>query len=248
MLEGRVVIVTGAARGIGQAYAQRFAGMGAKIVATDVSPCDETLAAIKSAGGDGIAVKVDVVDMGSVTAMAEKTVAAYGRIDGLVNNAALYGALRGGKFDAIEESQWDAAMAVNVKGIWNCCKAVVPAMRQSGGGSIINIASLAATYGMPFALHYTTSKAGVIGFTRALARELGELGITVNAVTPGMTQSETQVQSSSANYLATRVAGRAIERVQVPDDLVGAVMFLSSAASDFMTGQTVNVDGGRAMH
>jgi 3-oxoacyl-[acyl-carrier protein] reductase len=102
--------------------------------------------------------------------------------------------------------------------------------------------------GTPNRLHYTTSKAGVIGFTRALAREIGELGITVNAVTPGMTQSETQVQSSSANYLATRVAGRAIERVQVPDDLVGAVMFLSSAASDFMTGQTVNVDGGRAMH
>src|SRR6476660_9450706 len=113
---------------------------------------------------------------------------------------------------------------------------------------LVNNSSSLVWEGTPNRLHYTTSKAGVIGFTRALAREVGEFGINVNAVTPGMTQSETQVQSSSANYLATRVAGRAIERVQVPDDLVGAVMFLSSAASDFMTGQTVNVDGGRAMH
>jgi 3-oxoacyl-[acyl-carrier protein] reductase len=115
-------------------------------------------------------------------------------------------------------------------------------------GKIVNISSSRVWEGTPNRLHYTTSKAGVIGFTRALAREVGEFGITVNAVTPGMTQSETQVASSSGNYLAARVAGRAIERVQVPADLVGAVMFLSSPASDFMTGQTINVDGGKVMH
>jgi 3-oxoacyl-[acyl-carrier protein] reductase len=148
----------------------------------------------------------------------------------------------------IPVEEWDRVMAVNLRGMFLSCRAVFPAMKAQGRGKIVNISSSRVWEGTPNRLHYTTSKAGVIGFTRALARELGELGITVNAVTPGMTQSETQVQSSSANYLATRVAGRAIERVQVPDDLVGAVMFLSSAASDFMTGQTVNVDGGRAMH
>jgi 3-oxoacyl-[acyl-carrier protein] reductase len=137
---------------------------------------------------------------------------------------------------------------VNLRGMFLSCRAVFPAMKAQGQGKIVNISSSRVWEGTPNRLHYTTSKAGVIGFTRALAREVGEFGVTVNAVTPGMTQSETQVQSSSGNYLATRVAGRAIERVQVPADLVGAVMFLSSAASDFMTGQTINVDGGKAMH
>jgi 3-oxoacyl-[acyl-carrier protein] reductase len=250
MLEGRVVIVTGAARGIGQAYAQRFAGMGAKIVATDVSPCDETLAAIKSAGGDGIAVKVDVVDMASVTAMAEKTVAAYGRIDGLVNNAALYGALRGGKFDAIEESQWDAAMAVNVKGIWNCCKAVVDPMRAAGGGSIVNIASLAATYGMPYALHYTTSKAAVIGLTRGLSRELGRDNIRVNSVAPSAVITEGTREFFGAKHdkaLETVRDNQSIKRTLDPNDLVGTVAWLLSDMSGFVTGQTISVDGGTVL-
>jgi 3-oxoacyl-[acyl-carrier protein] reductase len=129
-----------------------------------------------------------------------------------------------------------------------CCRAVFPAMRTKGRGKVVNISSSRVWDGTPNRLHYTTSKAGVIGFTRALAREVAECGITVNAVTPGMTLSDTQVASSSANYLSTRVAGRAIERAQVPEDLVGAVMFLASPASDFMTGQTINVDGGKAMH
>jgi 3-oxoacyl-[acyl-carrier protein] reductase len=148
----------------------------------------------------------------------------------------------------IPVEEWDRVMAVNLRGMFLSCRAVFPAMRAKRYGKIVNISSSRVWEGNPNRLHYTTSKAGVIGFTRALAREVGEFGITVNAVTPGMTQSETQVASSSGNYLAARVAGRAIERVQVPDDLVGAVMFLSAAASDFMTGQTINVDGGKAMH
>src|SRR5215208_3790667 len=122
--------------------------------------------------------------------LARTAIDAFGRIDALVNNAALYGSLKGGRFDAISESDWDAAMAVNVKGIWNCCKAVVPALRQAGGGSIVNIASLAATYGMPFALHYTTSKAAVIGLTRGLAREVGRDRIRVNALAPSAVITE----------------------------------------------------------
>jgi 3-oxoacyl-[acyl-carrier protein] reductase len=251
MLDGRVVIITGAARGIGQAYAIRFAGMGAKVVATDVSPCDETMAAIRSAGGEAIALKVDVTDMKSVTAMAEKTVAAYGRIDGLVNNAALYGALRGGKFDAIEEAQWDAAMAVNVKGIWNCCKAVVGPMRAARGGSIVNIASLAATFGMPYALHYTTSKAAVIGLTRGLARELGRDNIRVNSVAPSAVITEGTREFFGAKYdraLDTVRLNQCIQRTLDPNDLVGTVAWLLSDASGFVTGQTISVDGGTVLH
>jgi NAD(P)-dependent dehydrogenase (short-subunit alcohol dehydrogenase family) len=250
MLEGRVVVVTGAARGIGQTYSVGFAEMGAKIVATDISPCDETLAAIKSSGGDAISLKVDVTDMGSVAAMAEKTVATFGRIDGLVNNAALYGALRGGKFDAIDEAQWDAAMAVNVKGIWNCCKAVVGPMRARGAGSIVNIASLAATFGMPYALHYTTSKAAVIGLTRGLARELGRDNIRVNSVAPSAVITEGTREFFGAKYdkaLDTVKQNQCIQRTLDPTDLVGTVAWLLSDMSGFVTGQTISVDGGTVL-
>src|SRR6204780_3947305 len=139
-------------------------------------------------------------------------------------------------------------MAVNLLGMFPCRRAVVPAMQAQKRGKIVNISSSRVWEGAPNRLHYTTSKAGVIGFTPALAREVGEFGIKVNAIPPGMTQSETQVATSSGNYLAPRIAGRAIERVQLPADLVGAVMFLSSPASDFMTGQTIDVDGGKSMH
>ena len=158
---GKTIAITGAARGLGQEFARHLAGLGANIVASDVNDCAQTLDLIAGAGGNGIAVVLDVTDAGSALAMVEAGRAAFGRLDGLINNAALYGALRGGRFDAIAEADWDAAMAVNVKGIWNCCKAAVPAMRQAGGGSIINISSLAATYGMPFGLHYTVSKAEI---------------------------------------------------------------------------------------
>jgi 3-oxoacyl-[acyl-carrier protein] reductase len=139
-------------------------------------------------------------------------------------------------------------MAVNLRGMFLACRAVFPAMRERGRGKIVNISSSRVWEGVPNRLHYTTSKAGVIGFTRALAREVGEFGITVNAVTPGLTLSDTQVSSSSSNHLAVRSQGRALDRAEIPDDLVGAVMFLSCTASDFMTGQTINVDGGKAMH
>ena len=205
-------------------------------------------AALSKAGLQAFGLGVDISDEASVGAAVAAVLDRHGKIDVLINNASLMSTLPRRSFMEIPIEEWDRVMAVNLRGMFLCCRAAFPAMKAQGRGKIVNISSWRVWEGTPNRLHYTTSKAGVIGFTRALAREVGEFGITVNAVTPGMTQSETQVASSSGNYLATRIAGRAIERVQVPADLVGAVMFLSSPASDFMTGQTINVDGGKSMH
>ena len=247
-LTGRTVIITGGGKGIGKVYSQEFAKAGARVVAADIdgAAAKSVAEALAAQGFETVGLATDIASEESTKAMAQAALERFGAIDVLINNASLMSVLPRRSWLEIPVDEWDRVMAVNLRGM--SCRAVFPAMKAQGRGKIVNISSSRVWEGTPNRLHYTTSKAGVIGFTRALAREVGELGITVNAVTPGMTQSETQVQSSSANYLATRVAGRAIERVQVPDDLVGAVMFLSSAASDFMTGQTVNVDGGRAMH
>jgi p-cumic alcohol dehydrogenase len=256
----KVVAITGAARGLGQEFACGLAAAGARIVAGDINDCADTLDLVKKLGQEAIGVKLDVTDSGSAHAMIEAGLQAFGRIDALINNAALYGALHGGRFDAIDEAEWDAAMAVNVKGIWNCCKAAVPAMRQSirqgaggdgaGGGSIVNIASLAATYGMPFGLHYTASKAAVIGLTRGLARELGRDRIRVNALAPSavITDGTREFFGEKLDRaLDTIKSGQTIQRNLMPADLVGTVLWLVSDASGFVTGQTIAVDGGTVM-
>jgi 3-oxoacyl-[acyl-carrier protein] reductase len=246
----KVVIVTGAARGIGQRFAQSLAAAGARVAAADINDCSETLGLIKGQNGQAIGVGLDVRSAQSAFDMVDAATRAFGRIDALINNAALYGALRGGRFDAIEEADWDAAMAVNVKGIWHCCKAVVPAMRQAGGGSIINLASLAATYGMPFALHYTTSKAAVIGLTRGLARELGRDNVRVNALAPSAVLTDGTREffgDKAGRALDVIKAGQSIQQNLSPTDLVGAVIWLISDASRFVTGQTIAIDGGTVM-
>lgn len=251
MIRDKVIVITGAARGIGQEYAKSFGAAGARIVAADVHDCSGTVDLVKQAGGDAVAVHLDVADGTSAVAMSQSARSAFGRIDGLVNNAALYGTLHGGRFDALSEQEWDAAMAVNVKGIWNCCKAVVPVMRQFGGGSIVNISSLAAIYGMPYSLHYTTSKAAVIGLTRGLARELGREGIRVNAIAPGAVMTEGTREFFGPKLekaLEVIRADQTIQRTLAPGDLVGTVMWLLSDASAFVTGQTISVDGGTIMH
>ncbi len=247
----RVVIVTGGGKGIGKAYCQAMAQAGARVVAADIDgDAAQALAAqIGEDGGEALGVRVDIANPASCEAMAAAVLDRYGTIDGLVNNAALMSTLARRSWFEIPVEEWDSVMAVNLRGLFMCCRAVFPAMRERGYGKIVNISSSRIWEGSPNRLHYTTSKAGVIGFTRAIAREVGEFGITVNAVTPGFTLSETQLQSSDDSYITGRsYAEQAIKRPQVPDDLVGAVMFFVSAASDFISGQTLNVDGGKAMH
>ena len=244
---GKVVLITGAARGLGLEYARALGQAGAHVVAGDVNDCAEAVAA---ADNGAFGVLLDVTDVTQCDAMVERAMERFGRVDALINNAALYGSLRGGRFNQIGETDWDAAMAVNVKGIWNCCKAAVPAMRQSGGGSIVNIASLAATYGMPFALHYTTSKAAVIGLTRGLARELGRDNILVNALAPSAVLTEGTVEFLGEKYergLDVIRSGQTIQRTLEPADLTGTVMWLIGDGSGFVTGQTIAVDGGTVM-
>jgi len=250
-LTDRVVIVTGGAKGIGKIYSQRLAEAGARVVISDIDKAaNEAMAqAIAAAGGQAISQPTDVASPEATQAMAEAAVAKWGRIDGLVNNASLMSVLGRKPWHEIPVDEWDRVMAVNLRGIFLCCLAVYPQMKRQGGGKIVNIASSRVWEGTPNRLHYTTSKAGVVGLTRALAREVGDDNIAVNAISPGFTQSETQLATSSNAHVANRQAvNKAFKRDQVPDDLVGALMFLLSDASNFMTGQTLNVDGGHMMH
>ena len=243
----KVVIITGAARGLGQAYARQFARLGASVAVNDLRDCSETLAIIEQEGAKGLATQTDVTNAKSTTEMADAVVEKFGRIDVLVNNAALYGSLTFAPFDKLEESEWDATMNVNVKGIWQCCKAVLPSMKDQKSGSIINISSLAATYGMPNGLHYTASKAAVIGATRGLARELGRYEIRVNAVAPNVVNTDATgevFQDKKDKILEVTMAQQSIRRPLEADDIVGAVLFLASDHSKLTTGQTIMVDGG----
>lgn len=245
--DDKVVIVTGAARGLGQEYARHFARRGASVAVNDLRDCGETLEIIEQEGARGIATKTDVTSAESTSEMAEAVVKAFGRIDVLVNNAALYGSLTFAPFDKLDEQEWDATMNVNVKGIWQCCKAVLPAMQTQKSGSIINISSLAATYGMPNGLHYTASKAAVIGATRGLAREVGRYNIRVNAVAPNVVNTDATgevFQDKKDKILEVTLSQQAIRSPLETEDIVGTVLFLGSDHSKLTTGQTIMVDGG----
>jgi 3-oxoacyl-[acyl-carrier protein] reductase len=247
-LNEKVAIVTGAARGIGREYACCLAAAGAAVAVADQRDCSETVSQIEAAGGKALGFKTDIADSQSTRALAGAAVEAFGRIDILVNNAALYGSLKSGRFEDIAEAEWDACMAVNVKGIWNCCKAVVPVMRKGGeGGSIINISSLGAVYGMPYSLHYVASKAAVIGITRGLARELGRDWIRVNSIAPSAVLTEgTEEFFGAKSEKAKQViaSNQALQKNLETGDLAGTLLYLASDASRFVTGQTIMVDGG----
>ena len=249
-LEGKTVIVTGAGRGLGKAYSEALAEEGATVVAADIRDTSNTVTRINEQGGKAIGLSLDVAQMDSCQDMADKAISQFGSIDVLINNAALYGDISGGRFDELSEEQWDDVMTVNIKGIWQCCKACVPSLRKAGGGSIINISSLAAKYGMAYGVDYATSKAAVIGLTRSLARELGRDLIRVNAVAPSavLTEGTDEFFSEKRDKALQMIAaGQSINRNLETGDLTGTIIYLASDASKFVTGQTIMVDGGTVM-
>ena len=249
-LDGRVAIVTGAAQGIGAAYAKRFAEEGAKVAICDVLDCTNVVNTIAQSGGEAFGMEVDVSDEAQVAGLVARTVETFGRVDVMVPNAAIFAALSRRSFLDIGVEEWDRVMAVNVRGVFVCIKAVVPQMKEQGYGKIVNISSATVQAGVPWFLHYVSSKGAVDAMTRASARELGDFGIRVNSIAPGFTMSE-QIESQRDELqfnLDMNLAGRAFKREEMPEDLLGTMVFLASAESDFMTGQTVVVDGGLVMH
>ncbi len=250
ILEGRTVIVTGAAQGIGAAYASGLAKEGANVVASDVLDPAPLVDEIVAAGGNAIGVVSDVTDEAQIAELVDRTKSAYGRIDGLINNAALFGKLKRRRFEEIDIDEFDAVMRVNIRGVWQMTRAVVPVMREQKYGKIVNIASRTVFKGTPMQLHYVTSKGAIIAMTRAVAREVGDDNICVNAIAPGLTASDAVLNEGqfSLQHFDANIAGRCIKRPEEPEDLVGTAIFLVSRDSDFITGQTLCVDGGSVAH
>ncbi|MEI7445029.1 MAG: 3-oxoacyl-ACP reductase family protein [Burkholderiales bacterium] len=247
LLTGRTIIVTGAATGIGQAFAVGAAAQGANVVVADMNPADETVAAVEAAGGRALAVRVDVSDDASVKAMAQAALDRFGRIDGLVNNAAYFREVKLTPFEDIDPAVWDRIFSVNVKGVWTCCKAVMPAMRAQRSGAIVNIASVVAVAGQPGYLHYVATKGAVLSMTKALAKECGPEGVRVNVIAPGFVITDA-TKNRPVEWQQSFLKARAISREQRPDDLVGTALYLLSDLSGFVSGQTIVVDGGHIMY
>ncbi len=247
LLADRTVIVTGAATGIGQAFAVGCAAQGANVVVADMNTADETVALVEKAGSKALAVRVDVADDASTRAMAQAALDRFGRIDGLVNNAAYFREVRLTPFEELDPAIWDRIFAVNVKGVWQCCKAVMPAMRERGSGSIVNIASVVAVAGQPGYLHYVATKGAVLSMTKGLAKECGANGVRVNVIAPGFVITDA-TKDRPAEWQQSFLKARAISREQRPDDLVGTALYLLSDLAGFVSGQTIVVDGGHIMY
>jgi NAD(P)-dependent dehydrogenase (short-subunit alcohol dehydrogenase family) len=245
-LDGKVAVVTGAAQGIGRAIAEGLAAAGARIVVADLHGADEAAAAFPK----GVGLTVDVADEADVQRLADEVVERCGTIDILVNNAGLYASLEMQPFEQISLEEWRRVMDVNVASMFLTCRAIVPVMRAAGGGKIVNISSGTPFRGVPFLLHYVTSKGAIVALTRALAKEVGKGNVLVNCVAPGFTMSAGVEAHPEvvAKLRDVSVASRTLQRDQVPDDVVGAVVFLSGPGSNFVTGQTIVIDGGQTFH
>ena len=245
-LDGKVAVVTGAAQGIGETYAKALAAEGAKVVVSDIADPSRVVDEITGAGGEAVGRVADVTDDGSLAELVAAAESAFGPIEILVNNAALFAALRLTPIMQISNEEWDRVMTVNVRGTVQTTKAVVPSMLRNGGGKIINISSGTFYYGGPGLAHYVCSKGAIIAFTRSASREFGDKNILVNCIAPGLTISEGVENHPDLHVArAPTVQTRAIKRDMAPDDLVGMLLFLASGDSDFVTGQTFNVDGGK---
>lgn len=250
-LDGKVIIVTGAARGIGKVYALGLAKEGANVVVSDIlsDGANSTASEIQKMGCSAIAVPCDITKEADTKNLAEETAKKFGRIDVLVNNAGRYAGLRRRPFYEIDVEEWDQVMAANVRGTWLCIKAVFPYMSKQRQGKIVNISSGTFFAGVPNLAHYVTSKGAVVGLTRAISRELGQYNITINAIAPGLTITEANTDvNQDPKYRSDQLKSRSLQRDEYPSDLVGTMIYLCSSDSDFMTGQTLIVDGGRTMH
>lgn len=245
-LKGKAVIVTGGAQGLGRLYCESLAEEGARVLVADVRDTVPVAEGIKQKGGTAIALKTDITNEGDVARMAEEAVKAFGRIDALVNNAAIFYGLENKHFSEIDPAEWDRVIQVNVKGTWLCVRAVLPEMKKQQGGKIINIGSATVFVGTPGLLHYVASKSAIIGMTRAMARELGDYNISVNTLAPGMTWTEAAKGLFSEERAKQSAQKKCLKRVGQPQDVVGTLKFLVSNDSDFITGQTIVVDGGVA--
>jgi len=252
-LKGKVAIVTGSARGMGRVFALRFAKEGAKLTVCDVLDCQPVAEEIKAAGGEALALKTDVTSEKDAAEMAKKTVERFGRIDILVNNAAVIGTIETKDFvkpvEEIVSADWDRILAVNIKGVFLCSKAVIPYMKKQGGGKIVNMASTVAFSGLPHFIHYSTSKGGIVTMTRGLARALGEFNINVNAVAPGLIMTEAMQGAYTPEFYQELVATKQLIHKNVePEDVASAVLFLASDEADKITGQTLAVNAGEYLH
>jgi 3-oxoacyl-[acyl-carrier protein] reductase len=249
-LKDKVVIITGAGQGLGAAYARKFCKEGARVVLADINgdKLHDVVKELTKKGYEAFSVSTDVSEESSTQALVRASVERYGRIDVLVNNAAVFSTIKLKPMEEIPVEEWDRLMSVNLRGLFLCSKAVIPQMKAQKKGKIINISSATVFMGKPYYIHYVTSKAGVIGFTRALAREVGDWNIQVNCLTPGYTETEIPRGTTTPEQKKAIIGHQCVKRIGVPDDLVGIMVFLASDESDFMSGQTVNVDGGDNLH
>jgi 3-oxoacyl-[acyl-carrier protein] reductase len=245
-LKGKVAIVTGGGQGIGRVFSLSLAKQGAKVIVADINKANaiNVEEEINTEGMEAKAVFVDVSNEQSTLHLVQEAADTYGKIDILVNNAAIFSTIKMKKMEDITEEEWDSMMNVNLKGVFLCSKAVVPVMKKQRSGRIINISSAAVYLGRPNYIHYIASKAGVLGFSASLAREVGEYNITVNSITPGPTYTEIPRETVNEDQKQQMLKMQALKRLQVPDDLAGTVVFLSSDDSSFITGQVFNIDGG----
>jgi len=251
--KNKVAIVTGSARGMGRVFARRFAEEGAKLTVCDILDCSPVAKEIEAIGGEVLALKTDVTSEKDTADMAQKTAERFGRIDILVNNAAVIGTIEVKDFvkpvEKITAQDWDRILAVNIKGVFLSSKAVIAYMKKQGGGKIVNIASTVAFSGLPHFIHYSTSKGGVVTMTRGLATALGEFNINVNAVAPGLIMTEAMQGAYSPEFYQELVATKQLIHKEVrPEDIAGAVLFLASDEADKITGQTLAVNAGEYLH
>lgn len=245
-VDKKVVLITGAGQGLGRCFAHRFADDGAIVIVSDINEpaAKQVVDDIRAGTGEAMVLPMDVADEESVRASIDEVVKKYGRLDVLVNNASIFSTLKMRPYDEIPVAEWRKVLDVNLTGVYLCSRFAAAPMRESGWGRIINISSAVVNMGRPLYVHYVASKAGVIGLSRSLARELGPYGITVNSVLPGATDTEIERDTVTPEQRETLIQMRSIPRGETPEDLAGVVMFLASEDSQFLTGQSLTVDGG----